>query len=295
MWCISLSGWSAPLPLCHKHPVTSRWWGQPGHGKPKGAVKLTDGRSLEGHEKPAAAVTKTLPTDGVNSRAWETLQMSASHPWKISVGCLMSHQVFPDSKDRMWLMQLPHAVVQCQKRFGNVFEGIKRTPPSHSLQLPPNFRMVYKTWITAQWIRVRWITILNTCVTCVISASAEMTTWRDTWRASMDWIRSRDILAVSVEKALVEKTFSKDTSSLVNPFASSVPGVIASLKTLFHWPNTWDYAPYPLVLRVRNNLWNWISWESTKNPTWKEKPLPTPSLPNSKSENAMDGSIVACG
>ena len=52
MCCISLSGWSAPLPLCHKHPVTSRWWGQPGHGKPKGAVKVTDGRSLEGHGKP---------------------------------------------------------------------------------------------------------------------------------------------------------------------------------------------------------------------------------------------------
>ena len=113
-------------------------------------------------------------------------------------------------------------------------------------------------------------------------------------KSKQDGIRSRDIDAVSVEKALVEKTFSKDTSSLVNPFASSVPGVIASLKTLFHWPNTWDYAPYPLVIRVRNNLWNWISWESTKNPTGNEKPLPIPSLPNSKSENAMDGSIVAC-
>ena len=43
----------------------------------------------------------------------------------------------------MQLMQLSHAVVQCQKRFGNVFEGINRAPPSHSLQLPPNFRMVY--------------------------------------------------------------------------------------------------------------------------------------------------------
>ena len=30
----------------------TRWRGQPGHGKPKGAVKLTDGRSLEGHGKP---------------------------------------------------------------------------------------------------------------------------------------------------------------------------------------------------------------------------------------------------
>ena len=28
----------------------------------------------------------------------------------------------------MWLMQLPHAVVQCQKRFGNVFGGYKKNP-----------------------------------------------------------------------------------------------------------------------------------------------------------------------
>ena len=56
---------------------------------------------------------------------------------------MMSHWDFPESKNRMQLMQLSHAVVQCQKRFGNVFEGINRAPPSHSLQLPPNFRMVY--------------------------------------------------------------------------------------------------------------------------------------------------------
>ena len=75
MCCISLSGWSALLPLCHKHPVTCRWWGQTGHGKLKGAVKLTDGEVIRG--------------------AWETLQTSAPHPWgrKMSVGCLrcMSH------------------------------------------------------------------------------------------------------------------------------------------------------------------------------------------------------------
>ena len=43
---ISLSDWGVLLPLCHKHPVTTRWWGQPGHGEPglsKGAVKLIDG------------------------------------------------------------------------------------------------------------------------------------------------------------------------------------------------------------------------------------------------------------
>ena len=48
MCCISLSGWSAPLPLWHKHPVTTRWRGQPGHGKPKGAVKFTDGEVIRG-------------------------------------------------------------------------------------------------------------------------------------------------------------------------------------------------------------------------------------------------------
>ena len=48
MCCISLSGWSVPLPLWHKHPVTTRWRGQPGHGKPKGAVKFTDGEVIRG-------------------------------------------------------------------------------------------------------------------------------------------------------------------------------------------------------------------------------------------------------
>ena len=48
---ISLSDWSALLPLWHKHPVTTRWRGQPGHGKAwlgKGAVKLTDGEVIRG-------------------------------------------------------------------------------------------------------------------------------------------------------------------------------------------------------------------------------------------------------
>ena len=43
--------WSVPLPLWHKHPVTTRWRGQPGHGKAwlgKGAVKLTDGEVIRG-------------------------------------------------------------------------------------------------------------------------------------------------------------------------------------------------------------------------------------------------------
>ena len=39
------------LPLWHKHPVATRWWGQLGHGKAwlgKGAVKLTDGEVIRG-------------------------------------------------------------------------------------------------------------------------------------------------------------------------------------------------------------------------------------------------------
>ena len=46
-------------------------------------------------------------------------------PEKTSVGCFMSHQVFPESKNRMWLMQLPHEVVQCQKTSGRRFEPYK--------------------------------------------------------------------------------------------------------------------------------------------------------------------------
>ena len=96
MCCISLSGWSAPLPLWHKHPVTTRWWGQPGHGKAwlgKGAVKLTDGEAIEG-------------------------------AWVIG------------SKNRMWLMQFSQGVVQCQKRLADVLGPINREPSHHSLQLP---------------------------------------------------------------------------------------------------------------------------------------------------------------
>ena len=79
--------------------------------------------------------------------AWETLQMSASHPWKTSVGCLrcMNHQVFPESKNRMWLMQFPQEVLQCQKRLADVLGPINREPSPHSLQLPANFRVDYSS------------------------------------------------------------------------------------------------------------------------------------------------------
>ena len=88
---ISLSDWSALLPLWHKHPVTTRWRGQPGHGKAwlgKGAVKLTDVcGTYEKHES-----------------------------------C---------SKNRMWLMQFFQGVVQCQKTSGRRFGTYKqRTIPS---------------------------------------------------------------------------------------------------------------------------------------------------------------------
>ena len=137
----------------------------------------------------------------------------------------------------------------------------------------------------AQWIHTM-------CVPCVISPLPEMTTSRDTWRASMDRIRSRDIHAVSVEKVLVEKTLWGDTSSLAKQSASSVPGVTVWWKTLLRWSNTWDYARYPHVVCVRSSLSTWISWESIKNLTGNEKPLPTPSLINSKSKNLTGGSIV---
>ena len=93
---ISLSDWSALLPLWHKHPVTTRWRGQPGHGKAwlgKGAVKLTDVcGTYEKHES-----------------------------------C---------SKNRIWLMQFSQGVVQCQERLADVLGPINREPSPHSLQLP---------------------------------------------------------------------------------------------------------------------------------------------------------------
>ena len=122
------------------------------------------------------------------------------------------------------------------------------------------------------------------CVTCVTSASAEMTLSRDTWRASMDGIQSRDILAVSVEKFAIARIIWGDTSSLAKRSALSAPGVTVSWRTLLRWPDTWDYARYPHVVCVRSSLLTWISWGSTKNPTGNEKPLPTPSLPNSKAK-----------
>ena len=146
------------------------------------------------------------------------------------------------------------------------------------------------TWITTTWITAQWIHTI--CVTCVISPLPDMTTSRDTWRASMDGIQSRDIHAVSVEKVSVQKTLWGDTSSLAKRSASSVPGVTVCWKTSLCWPDTWDYARYPPAAHVRSSLSTWISWESIRNLTGNEKPPATLSLTNSKSENATGGSIV---
>ena len=88
---VQLSLWKRPYSLCRSlcnlplvinilsSLTATRWWGSTrGRGK---AVPVTS------YKDPA--------TDGVNSRAWETLQMSASHPWKTSVGCLrcMNHDL----------------------------------------------------------------------------------------------------------------------------------------------------------------------------------------------------------
>ena len=59
----------------------------------------------------------------------------------------MSHWVFPESKNRMWLMQFSQEVVQCQKRLADVLGPINREPSPHSLQLPG--------WITAVWITAK--------------------------------------------------------------------------------------------------------------------------------------------
>ena len=97
MCCISLSGWSAPLPLWHKHPVTTRWRGQPGHGKPKGAVKFTDGEVIRG--------------------AWV---IGFSQSLKIECGWCNS----------------PREWCNVKKRLADVLGPINREPSSHSLQLP---------------------------------------------------------------------------------------------------------------------------------------------------------------
>ena len=57
----------------------------------------------------------------------------------------MNHQVFPESKNRMWLMQFPQEVLQYEKRLADVLGPINREPSPHSLQLPANFRVDYSS------------------------------------------------------------------------------------------------------------------------------------------------------
>ena len=110
---VRLALWSVLLPLWHKHPVTTRWRGQPGHGKAwlgKGAVKLTDGEVIRG-------------------------------AWVIG------------SKNRMWLMQFSQGVVQCQKRLADVLGPINRKPSSHSLQLPGWITAVWIRRMESHYVR----------------------------------------------------------------------------------------------------------------------------------------------
>ena len=105
-----LALWSVLLPLWHKHPVTARWWGQPGHGKAwlgKGAVKLTDGEVIRG--------------------AWV---IGFSLSLKIECG---------------WCKSRPASLMSHPKRLADVLGPINREPCSHSLQLPANFRVDYSS------------------------------------------------------------------------------------------------------------------------------------------------------
>ena len=80
-------------------------------------------------------------------RLWENPMTHAPLMTSPSVN-LTAPLGFPESKNRMWLMQFSQGVVQCQKRLADVLGPINREPSSHSLQLPG--------WITAVWITAKW-------------------------------------------------------------------------------------------------------------------------------------------
>ena len=90
----------------------------------------------------------------------------------------MSHWVFPESKNRMWLMQFSQGVVQCQKRLADVLEPINREPSSHSLQLPG--------WITAVWITGKMEDGISLCALWMWYQLQG--THRDSW--TRNWIRT---------------------------------------------------------------------------------------------------------
>ena len=90
----------------------------------------------------------------------------------------MSHWVFPESKNRMWLMQFSQGVVQCQKRLADVLGPINREPSSHSLQLPG--------WITAVWITGKMEDGISLCALWMWYQLQG--THRDSW--TRNWIRT---------------------------------------------------------------------------------------------------------
>ena len=96
--------------------------------------------------------------------SWETQRSCQVHRWGGHYRG-MRHWVFPESKNRMWLMQFSQGVVQCQKRLADVLGPINREPSSHSLQLPG--------WITAVWITAKWrMESHYVCCECDTSFSA---------------------------------------------------------------------------------------------------------------------------
>ena len=96
---------------------------------------------------------------------------------KKSVGCLrcMNHQVFPESKNRMWLMQFPQEVPQCQKRLADVLGPINREPsppqPSVVSQLQGGLQQ-YGSQQNGGWN-------LTMCAVYVIPASAHTKRFMD--------------------------------------------------------------------------------------------------------------------
>ena len=93
----------------------TRWRGQPGHGKPKGAVKLTNGRSLEGHGKPYRCL---LPI-----------------PEKTSVGCLRCMN--RDPKIECGWCNSPMQWCNAKNVWQMFCGRINRAPPHPEVQSPP--------------------------------------------------------------------------------------------------------------------------------------------------------------
>ena len=68
-----------------------------------------------------------------------------SHHWATKDICRTSEMHESCSKNRMWLMQYPQEVMQCQKRLADILGPINREPSPYSLQLPANFRVDYSS------------------------------------------------------------------------------------------------------------------------------------------------------